>query len=125
MAPEDVVCQFLERMQAREWRSAEALLHPNIHIEYTSTGEKFDGPAFLAMNEAYPEGWHLTVVELIASGNRVAAQVLLEMGDERDWCLGFYTVVNGLIVDGVEHWLTENAETPPEWRSAYSTPTGR
>lgn len=122
MSEGEVVREFFDRMQAREWRLAEQLLHPEIHIAYTATGETFDGPAFLSMNEAYPEGWNLTVIEILASGSRVASQVLLEMGEDRDWCLGFYTVVDGLITDGVEHWVTEGATPAPEWRSQYSTP---
>ena len=61
MDPRDVVTQFFVRMEARDWRGAEQLLHDAIHIEYTATGETFDGPSYLAMNEAYPEGWRLDV----------------------------------------------------------------
>jgi SnoaL-like domain len=121
MAPELVVRLFHERMQARDWRAAEALLADDVHIEYPTTGEAFDGPSFLAMNEAYPEGWEIDVVEAIGVGDRVAARVLVTHGDLRHWCAGFYSVVDDKISTGTEHWITENSETPPDWRSDFSS----
>lgn len=101
---------FFERMQARDWPAAAECLSPSVHIEYSGTGEQFDGPAFLAMNEAYPEGWTIHVVEVLARGSRVAAQVRVEHGEDVFWCAGFYSVRDGVIVHGVEHWVTEQSE---------------
>jgi hypothetical protein len=122
MAPADVVREFHDRMQARDWRGAEALLSPAIEVCYPSTRERFVGPAFIAMNETYPDGWSLTVVEVIDMGDRVASRVRVDHGADTFWCAGFYTVRGGLIVDGIEHWLTEGAEEPPTWRAAFTTP---
>lgn len=119
--PGDAVRNFFELMQARDWAAARSLLSPSVHIEYTETGERFDGLNFLAMNEAYPEGWSITVVETISSGERVAAQVLVEHGETIFWCAGFYTVTQGVIVEGTEHWVTEGSEPPPEWRREFVT----
>ncbi len=95
------------------------MLSPAVRIEFTETGERFDGPNFLAMNRAYPEGWTIDVVETVGSGDRVAAQVRVDQGDTTFWCAGFYTVVDGVIRDGVEHWVTAGSETPPEWRAEF------
>ncbi|MDH4279703.1 MAG: hypothetical protein OEZ14_03085 [Acidimicrobiia bacterium] len=95
-----------------------------LHIEFTETGEQFDGPNFLAMNRAYPEGWSIEVVEAIDSADdpgRVAAQVRVEHGADTFWCAGFYTVLDGRIVDGVEHWVTERSQAPPDWRRPFVT----
>ena len=108
-------------MQARDWEAAAQLLSPTIHIEYSETGERFDGANFLAMNMAFPEGWSITVVETIVSGHRVAAQVRVDQGDDVFWCAGFYTVVDGVITDGTEHWVTARSEAPPEWRLRFTT----
>ena len=108
-----------EFMEARDWRAAGMLLSPSVHTE---TGERFDGPKFLAMNEAYPEGWSIKVVETISAGDRVASQVRVERGDNVFWCAGFYTVTDGVIVDGTEHWLSERSEPPPTWRHEFATP---
>lgn len=120
--PGDVVRVFFELMEARDWRGAGELLSPTVHIEFTETGEQFDGPNFLAMNEAYPEGWTLTVIETISAKERVAAQVRLVQDDNVFLCAGFYTVTDGVIVNGTEHWVSERSEPPPEWRRAFVTP---
>jgi len=118
----EIVREFHRRMQARDWRGAESFLADDVHIEYTSTGEQFDGPAFLAMNEAYPEGWSLEVREVVAAGDRVAAQVRVHHADQVFWCAGFYTVTDDRIARGVEHWVTEGAETPAPWRREFRSP---
>ena len=123
MSGADVVRSFFERMQDRDWDAAGALLSPTLTIEFTETGERFDGSNFLAMNRAYPEGWSIEVVETLAvgapQGDRVAAQVRVEQGDTTFWCAGFYTVRDGRIADGVEHWVTAGSEAPPEWRREF------
>lgn len=108
-------------MEARQWDDAGALLAADVHIEFTETGEVFDGSAFLAMNRAYPEGWSIEVVETIGDGTRVAAQVRVRHGDDTFWCAGFYDVIDGRIRSGVEHWVTERSEQPPAWRRQYSS----
>lgn len=90
-------------------------------IEFTETGEHFDGASFIAMNEAYPEGWSIKVVETISTEARVAAQVRVDHGDNVFWCAGFYTVIDGVIVTGTEHWVSERSEQPPEWRRGFAT----
>lgn len=114
-----MVRSFFELMEARDWDGAGALLAPDLHIEFTETGERFDGPNFLAMNRAYPEGWSITVVETIAAGDRVAAQVRVGLGDTTFWCAGFYLVDGPVIASGVEHWVTQGSAPPPEWRRPY------
>ena len=120
--PAEIVRSFFELMQARDWAEAGQLLSPSLHIEFTETGECFDGANFLAMNQAYPEGWSIEVVEMLDSGDRVAAHVRVEHGEDVFWCAGFYTVAGGLIVNGVEHWLTEHSQPAPDWRRSFTTP---
>jgi SnoaL-like domain len=123
MSPADVVREFHERMQQRDWDGAAVYLSPTIDIRFPSTGERFVGPNFLTMNRVYPDGWSLSVEEVIAVGDRVASRVRVEQGDEVFWCAGFYTVTNGVIADGIEHWLTTGAEVPPAWRAPLSSPS--
>lgn len=119
--PDLVVRRFFELMQARDWDAAGNLLSPDLHIGFTATGEQFDGSNFLAMNRAYPEGWSIDVIETIPDGDRVAAQIRVTHGDDVFWCAGFYTIRSGTITDGVEHWVTEHADTPPIWRRPFTT----
>lgn len=121
MEPAETVRELFDRMQARDWVGAAAVMSPDAHIRYPATGERFTGAQFMAMNEAYPEGWQLEIVDLIACGPRVAVQVRVPNGGQTDWLSGFYTVRDGLIVDGVEHWLTDSAETAPVWRAPFTT----
>lgn len=117
-----VVRSFFERMEARDWAGAGELIAPDVRIDYSATNERFDGSNFLAMNRAYPEGWSIEVVETVSAGERAAVQVRVDHGDETFWCAGFYTVNDGVIAGGTEHWVTEGAEEPPAWRQQYTTP---
>ena len=120
MAPDTTVRGFFERMQARDWAGARALVRPSATIIFTATSERFSGGRFVDMNEAYPEGWSIEVVDCIAGGDRVAAQVRVTHGDDVFWCAGFYTVAAGAITAGVEHWVAEGAEQPPSWRDEFT-----
>jgi ketosteroid isomerase-like protein len=120
MTSTDVVRSFFDAMEARDWDRAGDFLAPSVDVRFTATGERFVGTNFLAMQRAYPDGWHIDVVEILASGNRTAAQVRVVLDDEVFWCAGFYTVQDGRIVDGVEHWITADSETPPAWRIPFA-----
>ena len=117
--PGSIVGSFFERMQARAWDAAAEPISPTAEIEFTATGERFDGAGFMRMNRDYPEGWTLSVEEILAEGDRVAAQVRVTQDGRTFRCVGFYTVRGGVIVSGVENWLTEGADEPPAWRLSY------
>mgnify|MGYP003383207374 CR=1 FL=1 len=120
-SPADVVRRFYDCMQARDWSGAGACLSSEVHIEYSATGEVFDGERFLQMNRDYEEGWTIHVIDVIAVGDRAASQVRVDVDSAREWCLGFYTVRDGVITDGMEHWVTEGSVQAPEWRAPYRT----
>lgn len=117
--PAEVVRSFFELMEARDWNGAGQRLAPDLVIDFTETGERFVGDDFLAMNMAYPQGWSIEVVEVLAVGNRVAAQVRVTHGQTIFWCAGFYTVTSGKIESGTEHWVTEGSAQPPQWRRPF------
>ncbi len=117
--PAKVVRTFFEMMQARRWGDAGSFVASDARIRFTETGEVFDGTGFLAMNRAYPEGWTIDVVEVLCGGQRVAAQVRVDLPPEVFWCAGFYTVRDDVIVEGVEHWVTEGSADPPDWREPF------
>lgn len=116
----DVVRALFERMQARDWAGAREVMAVDAIITYSATGEVFTGSAFMAMNEAYPEGWTIEIIDIIAGDERVAAQVRVPNSGQIDWLSGFYTVVDGRIIEGHEHWVTERAEPAPDWRRPFT-----
>jgi ketosteroid isomerase-like protein len=116
----DVVRRFFESMQARDWEAAAACLAPDIEVWWPASGERFVGRDFLAVQRAYPEGWQITVASVLASGEQVAARVQVDLAPDRFWCAGFYTVRDGVITDGVEHWVTEGADEIPAWRRPFN-----
>ena len=118
--PAAVVREFFESMEARDWTAAGECLSPDLVIDFTETGERVVGGNFLAMNRAYPDGWVIRVVEVLAHGDRAAAQVEVTLGEDMFWCAGFYTVTDGRISQGVEHWMTEGSEPLPEWRKPFT-----
>ena len=118
-SPSTVVRGFFERMEERDWEGASALVDPLARFEYSATGETFTGAGFLAMNEAYPEGWSITVADVLAEGGSVAAQVRVDHGEAVFWCAGFYSVVDGRIRRGTEHWVTAGADPAPGWRAQF------
>ena len=120
MQPSEVVRALFERMQARDWAGARETMATDARIRYSATGEEFSGAGFMTMNEAYPEGWSIEVIDVVASDDRVAAQVRVPNGGQIDWLSGFYTVAGGMIIEGHEHWVTEGAETAPDWRRPFT-----
>jgi predicted kinase len=119
-SPGVVVRRWLESMQARDWATTDRCLSADIVVRFTETNEVFRGPNFLAFQRAYPDGWVLTVEEVITMGSRVASQITVDQDNVRYWCAGFYTVIEGKIVEGVEHWVTEGATVPPPWRLEFT-----
>ncbi len=119
--PAAVVRGFFEAMEARDWALARTLVADDAVVDWTETGERFVGQRFVDVNEFYPEGWAIDVVEVLESADRAAAQVRVTLGDDTFWCAGFYSVADGKIAAGTEHWVTAGSENPPEWRVGFST----
>lgn len=115
-----VVRRVHDLMQSRDWAGARTCVHDDAVIEYPVSGERFSGRSWMDMNEAYPEGWTIEVVEIVEHGDRAAARVRVTLHEvEVSLCAGFYAVHGDRITAGVELWTTERGESPPEWRRPY------
>lgn len=123
MTPAAAVRALWERMEARDWDGARATLADGFTCDYPATGETFPtADAFVAMNRAYPEGWHITVDETVAEGDRVAARVRVTHGDDLFHCLSFAVVEDGLIARSIDFWLDDRGDPAPDWRAPFRLP---
>lgn len=122
LTADEVVARLFDTMQARDWAGARACVAPDAVVVYPVSGERFRGDGWMAMNEAYPEGWEIEVVELVADGDRAAARVAVRQDGTTFWCAGWYRTEGGRIVEATEIWATGDSESPPEWRRPYWAP---
>jgi SnoaL-like domain len=107
-------------MQARDWAGVRTHVSDDAVIEYPVSGERFSGPRWVDMNEAYPEGWTIEILEIVDHGDRAAARVRVMLDEaEVSLCAGFYSTDGERLTGGIELWSTEHGETPPEWRRPY------
>jgi ketosteroid isomerase-like protein len=112
-------------MQARDWAGVHALLAPGVVLEYTATGERFEGAdAVVAINREYPEGWSIDLLRVVAGPD--AATVVSEVQVAQDGvgtfaAASFWQVDDGVITAGREYWVMCAGEEPPTWRDRYAT----
>lgn len=121
--PAAVVRRLWERMEARDWEGARATLADDLVVDYVHSGERFVGAdRFIAMNQAYPEGWHIVVDDVIASGDRAVAHAHVSLGEVMSHCAQFSSVSDGLITAATELWVDEASQAPPAWRAPFTAP---
>ena len=123
-SPVSVVRALWERFEARDFDGAGELLAEGVVIEWPVTRERITGRTnVVEVNRAYPEPWgHISVLDVIADGERVAARVRIDAPASIEYALGFYDVRDGTIMHGTEYWVTEGDE-PPYDRSRWATRT--
>ena len=125
MNAETVVLELWACVQARDWPGMRRLLSDDLVVEWPVTGETFVGPDnYVAVQSEYPEGWSIRVLQVIAHGESVAAEVEVPQEDVGIFRLAmFATVRDGLIVQSKEYWSQLGVEQPPEWRARYREPS--
>jgi limonene-1,2-epoxide hydrolase len=114
-----VVREFFASMERRDWSAVEAVTADHLSVWWPVTLERFEGRSYVDMNRAYPEGWHITVHEVVGEAGRVAARVRVDQDDHSFWCFGFYLVVEGLITAAIESWVEEGSEPAQAWRAPF------
>jgi ketosteroid isomerase-like protein len=123
MEPRDVVAAWWDRVEARDWPAAGALLAPDVVVEWPVTAERFVGrDDFVAVQREYPEGWSIRVREILADGDRVVSHVdvpHVEMGLSH--AVSLWTVRDGAVVAAVEYWTSPGMEPAPDWRRPYAS----
>ncbi|MFE6967370.1 nuclear transport factor 2 family protein [Agromyces sp. NPDC057679] len=119
--PAGVIEALWRRMQARDWAGVRELLADELVVDWYASLERIVGPEnFVAVNAEYPEGWSIRVLSIVADGDRVVSEVEVPhegVGVFR--AASFWTVRDGLIVEGREYWTTRGGDPAPEWRRQW------
>jgi ketosteroid isomerase-like protein len=119
-----IVRAFWDRIQARDWDGAGALLAEDVVFEWRHSLERFRGrDNVVGMNRAYPEGWTIEVLRVLDAGDVVVSEVRVPSEDEAVFFVAsFFEVRDGLITRAVEYWIEAGHETPPDWRRRFTGP---
>ena len=87
------------------------------------TGERYaSADAFIGMQRAYPEGWHIEVLRVVEEDPVVVAEIRVTQDAQVYPCVGIYRVPRGRISGGTEYWVTAGSEDPPVWRRRFTEP---
>jgi GNAT superfamily N-acetyltransferase len=106
------------RMQARDWIGARRLYADDGVMHWPTSGERFgNAEAIVRVNETYPEGWSLRVVDVAAlADGRVLSVVEVRQPPQRFFATSLFTLRDSLITQVDEYWAT--VEPPAQWRTA-------
>ena len=113
--------------QDRAWDRAAGYLHPDATVDMPATAERLTGrDEVIAFQRDYPEPWgDLSVQRVVADDDGAAAQVSIRApGGHRFAMAAIWTVRDGLLDHGVEHWVTVGGEPPPPERRAARRMSG-
>jgi ketosteroid isomerase-like protein len=122
--PPEVVSEFWDRIQARDWKGLNDLLAEDFYVEWPDTRLRIRGRKnFVDFNRTYPEGWTIEVLGIIAQAETVVSEVRVPHTQQ-----GNYYVISVLTVDGDrlargrEYWLEERREEQPVERARFFEP---
>jgi len=122
--PKGTVAEFWRRLQARDWDGMAELLADDLVIEWPNTRQRIPSrDAYVEFNRAYPEGWSIEVIGLVAEGVTVVSEVRVphtELG--RFDLVSVLEVEDGRVVRGREYWMDEVAENVPPERARWLEP---
>jgi ketosteroid isomerase-like protein len=110
--------RFWNAIGAFEFAAAGDLLSDDYVGEYPQSGERIRGrDNFVALNKNYPGAWRATIRRVIASGDQVASEVLLEHNGQVVPVVSFFDLRDGRIVKEVDYW--PDPFPAQEWRAQW------
>jgi len=118
---EQTLRNFWDRINQRDWAGLGQLLTPGLQTRYLATDELIDGAeGFVRLNAEYSGRWRVTVLDLVAAGDRAVtcARLDAEEGSEAHYVTSFATVRDGLVADLTELWADAGQEVPQDRRPA-------
>jgi ketosteroid isomerase-like protein len=123
--PRQVVVDFWERIQARDWNAVGRLLADDFVVEWPDARLRIRGREnFVEFNRTYPEGWTIEVLGIVSEGNTVVSEVRVPHSERG---ISYYVVsimnVDGdRLTGGREYWLEEHEEEMPAERARLFEP---
>lgn len=111
----DIVERFISSLDARDWETWTALLHPDVVYEIPQTRERIRGrDRYLQFNQEYPGDWHLRPKVVIADEAHGVVWFEWLLDGDVDDAMAFFEFTDGLIAAITDFW--------PE---QYEPPAGR
>ena len=94
-----VVTRLWRLVEAGDYAAIGALLHDEFVCDWPQSNERIRGrDNYIAVNAAYPGQWRVSIEELIATGERVVTDVIMEWERQVERVIAFYDLRDGLIV---------------------------
>jgi ketosteroid isomerase-like protein len=119
--PREVVVDFWDRIQARDWDGLGHLLSGDFVVEWPDARLQIRGREnFVEFNRTYPEGWTIEVIGILAEGNTVVSEVRVPHTEEGVYyVLSIVNVDGGRLTGGREYWLKEHEQELPAERARW------
>ena len=112
----DLIERFWRAIDARDWETVAGLLDPTFVCEWPQSRERIRGrDHFVALNRDYPGDWRITVVRVVAEGERAASEVHVAIDGRVDVAVSFYELRAGRIAREVDYW--PESYPAPAWRA--------
>ncbi len=120
----EVVAELWRRIQARDWDGVGELLAEDFVLEWPNTLIRIRGRAnFVEFNRAYPEGWSIEVLRILADGSTAVSEVRVPHPTIGPYyALSFFDVADGRLTRGREYWVEERYEEPAADRARWFEP---
>jgi ketosteroid isomerase-like protein len=120
----EVITEFWDRIQARDWDALGRLLSDDFVVEWPDARLRIRGREnFVEFNRTYPEGWTIEVRGIVAEGNTVVSEVRVPHTEQGIfYVLSILSVDGDRLVGGREYWLKEHEEEMPAERARFFEP---
>lgn len=107
------------RVAAHDWPGLRALLDDDVVLDYPHTGERFVGAdTVVRLNADYPEGWSISLVDVVSEGDRAVCEVEVPMDGVGIFAVAsVLTVRDGLVVRIRDYWIQQVGDEPPAYRA--------
>lgn len=105
----NAVARLWRALEARDWPSATAQLHPHAVIEWPHEARRFAAADdFVTAWRMTPEDQRVEVREIISESKTVAVLARVDRGGEAALhCAAFYELHDGRIARGTEVWVQQ------------------